>query len=307
MGDVGSRDRQVAVGSALVGGARVIFHGAARRLGLGRLRDSVRAADWWLAEPPQRLKDLDMGGQLPARAAALTFDDGPDPAVTPRLLDVLSSSSVRATFFMCGLAAKNHPSLVRAVAADGHTIGGHSWDHRPMIRLSPAEWNRQVNDTHALLEELTGSAVRWFRPPWGESDWSTRRRLRQEHIATVHWSVHGRDWTERNPSVITELVLRGLNPGAIVLLHDAIASFDSPTGIGNRRQLSQEPTLQAVDRILHVSRQRNLDLIPLDELSVVRLPSLDQPRWRRTRSAQRRSSDIGLPEQLRQGQSRRLN
>lgn len=246
----------------------------ARGLGLGRLRRSVRAADWWVAVPPRHLKDLEPS-VVASRSIALTFDDGPDAVVTPKLLDVLESHSAKATFFMCGLAAKRHPQLVRAVASEGHTIGGHSWDHRLVRGLSPAEWGRQIDDTHALLADLAGAPVQWFRPPRGKSDRSTRERLRKQGVTTVLWSVHGRDWSEREPMVIADLVCQGLEPGAIVLLHDAIAeAYD--TGGSN-----QEPTMRAVELILRTAQDRSLSVVSLDETSAGAMPRFSGPQWKR--------------------------
>ena len=245
----------------------------ARSLNLGQFRERVRAAPWWVAVPARRIKDLAPGRSSLAHSVALTFDDGPDPVVTPRLLELLESQSVRATFFMCGLAAQRHPDLVRNVAAAGHTVAGHSWDHRQIFRLPAHEWRRQIDDTHRLLEDLSDRPIRWFRPPRGRTDRFTRETLRQRGVTTVHWSASGQDWKLREPEAIAGEVLADLEPGAIVLLHDAIGDFLSTAG----PPPSQEPTIEATDLILRVVKDEGLEPVALDDLSSVRTPSFGRP------------------------------
>lgn len=238
----------------------------------------MRASSWWIAVPARRIKDLDAGRDLPARPIALTFDDGPDPDVTPQLLELLDSHSVRATFFMCGLAARNYPDVVRAVVDAGHTIGGHSWDHRPIRRLPESEWRRQIDDTHTLLEDLSGAPVRWFRPPWGHIDRHTRDTLRRRGIATVCWSAAGRDWTLREPDRIAESVLDDLDPEAIILLHDAIADYLSPKAVSNEKPGNQEPTVHATEILLHAAQEQDLTLVPLDRIPTPTMPPMGRLR-----------------------------
>lgn len=251
---------------------------AARNLGIGRLRDRIRASSRWVAVPARRIKDLDAGGILSSRPIALTFDDGPDSNVTPQLLELLDSHSVRATFFMCGIAARHHPDVVRAVAGAGHSIGGHSWDHRLIRGLSPFEWHRQIDDTHALLEDLSGAPIRWFRPPWGHTDRRTRETLRERGIATVCWSAAGRDWSLRDPELIAESVLNDLDPGTIVLLHDAIADYLTPNPTIKDPPANQEPTVHATDILVRSAREHDLRLVPLDVLHAATLPKTGRPR-----------------------------
>jgi peptidoglycan/xylan/chitin deacetylase (PgdA/CDA1 family) len=251
----------------------------ARHLGVGRLRDRIRASvhksAYWTAVPPRRLKDLDSHGELPANAFALTFDDGPDPVVTPRLLEVLAAHSAPATFFLCGLAAKRHPAVVKDILAAGHAIGGHTWDHRhPMVRgLSVAEWQRQVGDTHKVLEDISGAPVRWFRPPRGITDRHTWSALRRQGLTTVLWSVDGRDCTLRDPDSVANGVLDWLGPGDIVLLHDANAGFLFAATRPDYGQVgNQESTVEATGQILRVAADRALLPVTLTMLHDATMP-----------------------------------
>lgn len=198
----------------------------------GRLRAGVawrlRSHPWWRSDPPRRLKDLYPRGGVPESSVALTFDDGPDPTFTPDVLAALSDLRVRATFFMCGLAAERHPEIVRSVAAEGHTIGGHTWHHVDVRGLSDDDWRREVDDTHRALAAITGRQVRYFRPPWFAYDRTALVRLRARRLMPVLFSTAGRDWVPIDPGAIARNVAADLQPGAIVLLHDACGDLLPP-------------------------------------------------------------------------------
>jgi len=259
----------------------------ARVLGLGRLqrrlRTSIEASPLWVAAPPRHLKDLDLVGPARPDTFALTYDDGPDPEVTPRLLDALEVHGAKATFFMCGLAAHRCPDLVRAVADAGHSIGGHSWSHRHVESLTESEWKREIDETHSLLADLSGRPVRWFRPPRGKTDRGTWERLRLAGVTTVLWSAAGRDWRFRSAALIAQSALSDLGPGGIVLLHDSLANLHlsgSCEDFGN-----QEPTVQATEILLRAARDLGLSPVALDVIRSTPLPRMGQPRLLSMRKA----------------------
>ncbi len=98
---------------------------------------------------------------------ALTFDDGPDAAHTPRVLDVLAAHGIKASFFLIGERAAREPALARRIAEEGHDLGNHTWSHRSLWLSGPRETARQVGQGHAAIAEAAGAAPRFFRPPWG--------------------------------------------------------------------------------------------------------------------------------------------
>jgi len=261
--------------------------GVARQLALGRartrLRTRIEASTMWTAVPSLRLKDLDRDGALPPGAVALTYDDGPDPNVTPVLLRLLEKYAARATFFMCGEAAKRHPQLVREIVAAGHSVGGHTWDHRSIMRrgLSDVEWRHQIDDTHAVLSDLTNNNVRWFRPPRGIIDKYTWTKLGRQGLTTILWSIDGADCTLRDPKEVADRVLSSFGAGDIALLHDANANFLYATSRPRYGQLgNQESTVHATELILRSSRERNLIPVPLDLIPHQNMPRTGRPRVR---------------------------
>ena len=149
--------------------------------------------------------------------AALTFDDGPDPECTPRLLEMLAQYGARATFFMLGVRAAAHPCLVAEVAAGGHAIGNHSWDHPSFPTISSRERRGQVRRCDAAL----GShAAPLFRPPFGHQNLRARLDLLALRREVVTWDVTATDWLDHEPEWMAERMVRGIRPGSIVLLHD---------------------------------------------------------------------------------------
>jgi peptidoglycan/xylan/chitin deacetylase (PgdA/CDA1 family) len=127
---------------------------------------------------------------------ALTFDDGPNPEWTPRLLDILAKHDVKATFFMLGKFASVHSELVRRVAAEGHLIGDHSWSH-PKLSYCPAQRIRdELKRTKDTLEQIVGAKVKFFRPPFGARRPAVFRIARELGLEPVLWNAMTDDWIE---------------------------------------------------------------------------------------------------------------
>jgi peptidoglycan/xylan/chitin deacetylase (PgdA/CDA1 family) len=157
---------------------------------------------------------------------ALTFDDGPNPARTPHLLDTLARSDVHATFFLVGRYAQAEPALVRQIVAAGHQIGSHSWSHLNLALASASSIEEQITSTSQTLEQITSAPVRFFRPPFGARRPATLRIARRLGLIPVLWNAMTSDW--KNPSAdsianrlsskIDRLYSRGY--AANVVLHD---------------------------------------------------------------------------------------
>ena len=153
---------------------------------------------------------------------ALTFDDGPDPVSTPAFLDLLDAYDRRATFFVLGEHVAAHRQVVEDIAARGHELGVHGWDHRWVGRKRYPTLVADLARTSTAVSEISGRPVRWFRPPYGVL---TRADLRAAHdtgLETVLWSAWGRDWESRaTPASVVGTLSRTLAPGGTVLLHDS--------------------------------------------------------------------------------------
>ncbi|MFE2725384.1 polysaccharide deacetylase family protein [Kitasatospora sp. NPDC059327] len=154
------------------------------------------------------------------KVVALTIDDGPDPRHTPTVLALLEQHGIRATFFLIGENAVEHPDLVREIAARGHHIANHTWTHPDLRSLSDAKVRDELERTSELLNKLTGKPPTWFRAPGGDWSNASLKVIADLGMRNMAWSVDPRDWARPGTSVITDRILKDVRPGSIVLNHD---------------------------------------------------------------------------------------
>lgn len=155
----------------------------------------------------------------PDPLVALTFDDGPDPDYTPRLLDLLDHHSVKATFFMVGERVAQHPDLVNDVSERGHVVANHTWSHESLHSTSVMESFEQLMRCRRALSPLGSSLM---RPPWGQQRLKSRLVALLCGYQVVLWTAHAQDWIEDDPERIAETLTEATTPGSILLLHDSI-------------------------------------------------------------------------------------
>lgn len=159
-------------------------------------------------------------------AVALTFDDGPHPQLTPKLLDMLKSRGMRATFYVIGDRVLRHPALVQRMLAEGHEVGNHSWTHPVLANLGDRSVIREMDDTTRAIYSVTGKVPVTMRPPYGALTFRQRHMLyHQRRLPTILWSVDPQDWRRPGAQVVARRMLAGVKPGAILLAHD----IHSPT------------------------------------------------------------------------------
>lgn len=150
----------------------------------------------------------------------LSFDDGPDPLVTPQVLDLLKENGVKASFFLIGKKVEAHPELVKRIREEGHMLGNHSWSHSFFFDLySSTRMYRELEDASLAIERVTGERPYCFRPPYGVSNPMLRKAVKRSGLRVIGWDLRTFD-TSRTPGKVMERVERKLRPGSIVLLHD---------------------------------------------------------------------------------------
>jgi peptidoglycan/xylan/chitin deacetylase (PgdA/CDA1 family) len=191
------------------------------------------------------------------RTLYLTFDDGPNPAATPVILDALAKEQVTAAFFAVGLHVNLYPDVARAVADAGHDIGNHTYSHVKLHRCGPARINRELDACHQVLADRVGITPRFFRAPHGYRNPFVQGAVGRLRYQTVAWNVGVWDSDRPGTEVIRERVRRALAPGAIILLHDG----DGYDHRGDRTQ-----TAAALPGIIRDARDAGYDFRPLSEL-----------------------------------------
>jgi peptidoglycan/xylan/chitin deacetylase (PgdA/CDA1 family) len=150
----------------------------------------------------------------------LTFDDGPHLQATPDLLDLLRSEEVTALFFLLGRQADRYPEIVGRIRAEGHLIGNHGYDHRPLWFRPRRHVVEELRRTSEAIERAGGGHPTVFRPPYGRLDPSTPVHARRAGLATMLFSVNSWDFSGGRPEEIVSRVVRRARPGDILLLHD---------------------------------------------------------------------------------------
>ena len=152
---------------------------------------------------------------------AMTFDDGPHPKNTPRLLDMLRQRNIKATFYVIGKSVNQYPEIARRIVAEGHEIGNHTYNHPNLTKLSNAGVRKELNTTREAIIKATGVKPRTMRPPYGALRTSQREMIHSEYdYPTILWDVDPLDWKRPGTAVVKSRILSGTKSGSIVLAHD---------------------------------------------------------------------------------------
>ncbi len=192
------------------------------------------------------------------KRAALTFDDGPHPGFTDRLIQSLGDSGVHATFFVVGKQAALHPNLVEKIFEAGHELANHSYTHRDLRTLQEQELSEELDKTHRLVESITDQKMKFFRPPGGQYNERVVKEATDLNYTMALWTVLPQDHAQPPASVIVNKVVKGVKDNAIILLHSGV-----------------ENTLTALPEIISVLKSEGYVFVTLSELSAKSgIPSL---------------------------------
>lgn len=209
-----------------------------------------------LAGRPGRLGPIRLHGSSAAGAVALTFDDGPSPTTTPRILRQLEQLGLQATFFVSGTEVTRHPELIADIQSAGHRVESHGMEHCHHLLHRP-RW--VLGDLSAAVETLRSVGVRprYLRPPYGQPAAATLVAAHRHGLTCVLWSCWGREFVEPHAAAVAARVRQHLFPGAIILLHDS----DQHCGQGSVGAV--EEAMGAIAEDLH---RRKLRTVSVQEL-----------------------------------------
>ena len=156
---------------------------------------------------------------------AMTFDDGPHPKFTPKLLDFLKERGIKATFFVIGKNVTEFPDIAKRIVDEGHEIANHSWTHPQLTKLSPSAFAAEIAQTNEAIEKATGVRPVTMRPPYGAINANLTKRLNEEYgLSVILWSVDPLDWKIRKSDHVSSHIIKNAAPGGIILAHDIHAS-----------------------------------------------------------------------------------
>ncbi len=191
------------------------------------------------------------------RVVALTFDDGPNPPYTDRLLDILAVHNVKATFFMIGNRIERHPETARRIIAEKHQVGNHSYSH-PLLGFCPPNIvRREIEKTDMLFQELGITEKTVFRAPLLTRFLPVAYVLAQQDRPHISCNVWGWDWMTQHPGKINRTVLRKVKPGSIIVLHD---------GKAENKDANRWGTVEATDQIITGLKQEGYRFVRLSDV-----------------------------------------
>ena len=186
-------------------------------------------------------------GDSGQRVVALTFDDGPDELMTPKVLDVLNKYNIKATFFLVGIKVDKHPDIVRRIVSEGHIVANHTYSHSGLFPLSSEQ---KVKQELLMCKKSVGLSPKLFRPPFGVTNPLIGRGVNSLGFQTIGWSVRSLDTVDsKSRNEICQRVKARLHPDAIILLHDRCKQAD-----------------ELLEKIIHTTLENNYSFVSLEEM-----------------------------------------
>jgi len=214
---------------------------------------SLNTRGSWTPFPWVEKYNYAFSGPYNKGAVALTFDDGPDPVFTPAILDKLKKHGVKATFFLLGTNIEKFPELVKRIAAEGHVIGIHTYDHPNLTQVTKEEYTYQIGKSDGLIQSLVGYKPKFFRPPYGEIKEDQIKWATEQGMIVIQWSIDTLDWQGLSPEQITNTVIANVLPGSIILQHNAPG-------------VDLQGTVDALDQLIPQLQNKGVNFVTLPEM-----------------------------------------
>ncbi|MDP3025345.1 MAG: polysaccharide deacetylase family protein [candidate division Zixibacteria bacterium] len=197
--------------------------------------------------------------RVPEKVVALTFDDGPSPEWTPKILDELKKAGVKATFFMIGKYVEKYPQIARRVTEEGHDIGNHSYDHKVLIYCRMKTLEREINEAERVIKDVTGQKTHYFRPPKAWLTNKEKEKIKEMGYQIILWTLNSKDWVTFDDKYIVKFIVRHVEPGDIILFHDGGGVFS--TEGGNRHE-----TVKTIPQLVQKLREKGYRFVTITEL-----------------------------------------
>lgn len=193
---------------------------------------------------------------------AMTFDDGPNAKLTPKLLDLLAAHHMKATFFVVGENAAEYPDILKRAVREGHEIGNHSWSHPNLGKMSDDRVRRELQKTDDAIKNALGIRTTLMRPPYGSLTAHQKRWINSEFgYRIIIWDVDPLDWKRPGPSVVCNRILKETQAGSIVLAHDIHA-----------------PTIEAMPSTFDQLQAKGFKFVTVSELLAMAKPMPPKPK-----------------------------
>ena len=181
---------------------------------------------------------------------AITFDDGPNGKFTPQILELLKTYNAKATFFCTGKQIEQHQNIIKSIISNGHTLGNHSYSHSPYFDFyGKQKVITEIKKTNDLIERIIGKKMNLFRPPYGVTNPSITKAIKETKHQVVGWNIRSLDTIKTNEQEILNRITRNISPGSVILLHD-----------------SKEITISILEQLLLFLQQNGYQSITIDTL-----------------------------------------
>ncbi len=196
------------------------------------------------------LKSLHCNKKIAKNWVSITFDDGPNPEFTPKVLHLLKQFGAKASFFCIGQQVENHPDIVRQILAEGHSIGNHTYSHSKAFGFFGLEKVKgELRKTKSIVNKLTGLEMNLYRPAFGVTNPQIEKTVKILGLHSIGWSVRSLDTTPRSEKTILNRITTKILKGDIILLHD-----------------TSEKTISVLERLLVFLQEKNLESVPVERL-----------------------------------------